>query len=77
MSVTGSEQIREASKSLERGEVFGVGSYRLTANQSSSSLKAVIAQEFCSHHNLEDGDHIDVWIDSKTGAAIILPGDGQ
>lgn len=75
MSVTSTDQIREASKSLDRGDVFGAGSYRLTANQSSSSLKAVIAQEFCSHHNLEDGDQIDVWIDSSTGALIMLPGD--
>lgn len=74
MSVTQTDQILEAAKGLEQGEVIGLGDYTVSSNgQSSSAKKSVIAESFVSFHNIDSGDKISVWMHSKTGAMIILP----
>ena len=78
MSLTETEQALEASKSLKQGEVMGLGTFRLTSNgRNGSSLKCVVPIKFCRHHGLNDSDQLKAWVDSSTGALILLPGGGD
>jgi len=50
MSVSKTDQILQAGKSLERGEVVGLGDYTVAGNGSSSSKRAVLAESFVEFH---------------------------
>lgn len=74
MAVRQTEKVEQASKRLGRGEVFGIGSYTATSNHDSGgTLRTVIGRDFVEHHEIEPGDQVNAWIDSSTGALIILP----
>lgn len=78
MSVTRRDKIQRASKRLERGRVVGLGSYRVhSCGSTSPSVKAVLAESFVDFHGIDAGNSINVWMDSETGALIILPEDDE
>lgn len=73
MATAQKEKVTEASKRLDRGEVFGIGSFKISENGATSSLRTTVGSDFVKHHGIEAGDRIHAWIDSSTGAMIILP----
>lgn len=74
MSVSQSEQILRAAKSMERGEVVGLGEYTVSSNGSGSTAKkSVLADSFVGFHGIESGDKVAAWMHSGTGALILLP----
>jgi len=75
MSVSKTDQILQAGKSLERGEVVGLGDYTVAGNGSSSSKRAVLAESFVEFHELNSGEKVSAYMHGPTGALIILPND--
>ncbi|MCU4926913.1 hypothetical protein OB905_13140 [Halobacteria archaeon AArc-dxtr1] len=77
MSTQKMDSARSAANALDDGAVIGLGEYLTQPNGSSDSLKATLPIQFVRHHELESKDELNTWMDSKTGALIVMPGDNR
>ncbi|WP_156184200.1 hypothetical protein [Halostagnicola sp. A56] len=76
--MTETEQILEAAQNFEQREVIGLGEYTVNSNgRGSETKKMVLAQTYVSWHGLSSESKVRTWIDSKTGALIVLPKDND
>lgn len=76
MSTSKKLRAEEAAAAFEDESVIGCGEYSVIDNQS-GSLQATLAREFTRQHDLSAGESLDVWMDVRTGALIILPQDHE
>lgn len=77
MSAGKTKQAERAANAFRDGSVIGMGTYRASPNGSSNSLKQTLPIDYVRHHDIEAKDKIQTWIDSETGALIILPEDAD